>query len=290
MLIESMVYSRFLPLAMPSVEGLAVGPVDRCSYVERITAVNPVLSSLPLAINHECTRNASLTTLSDKVTAQPLKGNCDMPKVNPKTDLPALKSTKEIGQMITTALALVGKGFQAVHEAGYQALAHACAHGDTGPMQRLIVGLNSHSSGRPVSIWAGKFGPFKADGKLSDGTFKLSLRDKWKPSDFKLTEAWATPFWNVQANVNQDDKAVTVEDIAKRIDSLIRYVRNLGDGSVNNRHLAEGADPKALEVALETCKVTFIDAYKRSKGKATTPAPAPRTQRRAPAPKRQAAA
>lgn len=125
---------------------------------------------------------------------------------------------KALGAAITK-IGLAGKKLDAaIHRAAVSALAHAHKSGDACFVEKLLNVMPKGSRIKGLIAWVRDHAP--VDIRTKNGEFLASNRKGWKPEEFKLAEAAATPYW--EHTVEKDPTPLTVA-------RLVAYLKNKAD-------------------------------------------------------------
>lgn len=149
-----------------------------------------------------------------------------------------LKTAKQIGTMVDTAIKHTVTGDQLIHDAAVQTMAHAERHGDCTLADRLVKGLGRSIRVQGLRVWYAENSPIRWNGDNKVGMLKTTDRT-YKP--FNIDQANAVPFYALGAAEERTAKPLDTMAILKLIHGLKgRVEKAVTDGRF------EGDSAKAL--------------------------------------------
>lgn len=169
-----------------------------------------------------------------------------------------LLAAGKISGMIETVGA-TGLKYQALlHDTAVQCLAHAEKHGDRSLLARLIGGsiknkkgeivegpypgvISKATSGRELRLWVQAHSPLRWD---TDGAIVESKTAKAKGVVFSIEEANAEPFWELDANQSDRNRAINMDNlqnvifgVRKRFKAALEAGKFNGDPAAMTKYL-----------------------------------------------------
>lgn len=148
------------------------------------------------------------------------------------------KSDTSFDKLLIT-VSSTGKAYrEAAHEAAMQALVEAGSNNNYARLTALYEILVVKNEQKQLVAWSKQYGTIRLATTEKEGEqFRIDRSDS--ANAFNYIGADASPFWSVELFTHQEilDKLYGVEDIRKRIETIIKDVENMEAGTTDKKRI-----------------------------------------------------